>query len=75
MPSPMQKFGSQAPSDLLDEMRNIAREDGRKLQAVIEEALRAYVERRRGRPPSAEASRPATISVVERRELYRPPTD
>jgi metal-responsive CopG/Arc/MetJ family transcriptional regulator len=69
----MQKFGSQAPRDLLDEMRAIAREDGRKLQSVIEEALRAYVEQRRGtyREPDAAATVP--VSVVERRELYRPP--
>jgi hypothetical protein len=75
MPSPMQKFGSQAPRDLLDEMRAIAREDGRKLQAVIEEALRAYVEQRRGRPPATAASSQVPVSVVERRELYRPPAD
>jgi hypothetical protein len=75
MSSPLQKFGSQAPRDLLDEVRAIAREDGRRLQAVIEDALRAYVEQRRGRPVNVEVPGPPPVSVVERRELYRPPAE
>jgi len=48
MTAARQKFASQAPADLLEEVRQIAREDGRQLQAVIEDALRAYVDERRG---------------------------
>lgn len=66
-----QKFASQAPEELLDEVREIAREDGRQLQAIIEDALRAYVEQRRGQRPRAEVLAHLQASVAEHRELYR----
>jgi metal-responsive CopG/Arc/MetJ family transcriptional regulator len=66
-----QKFASQAPADLLEEVRRIAREDGRQLQAVIEDALRAYVDERRGQRPRAEVLAHLQASVAEHRELYR----
>lgn len=66
-----QKFASQAPKELLDEVREIAREDGRQLQAIIEDALRAYVEQRRGQRPRAEVLAHLQASVAEHRELYR----
>lgn len=66
-----QKFASQVPAELLDEVREIAREDGRQLQAVIEDALRAYVDERRGQRPRAEVLAHLQSSVAEHRELYR----
>ena len=66
-----QKFASQAPEELLYEIREIAREDGRQLQAIIEDALRAYVEQRRGAKPRAEVLAHLQASVAEHRELYR----
>lgn len=71
MSATKQKFASQAPADLLEEVRQIAREDGRQLQAVIEEALRAYVDERRGQRPRAEVLAHLQASVAEHRELYR----
>ena len=41
-----QKFSSQAPPDLLAAMREIARSDGRHFQAVLEDAMRDYIEGR-----------------------------
>ena len=41
-----EKFSSQADPELLAAMRRIARDDGRQFQAVLEDALRAYIENR-----------------------------
>ena len=41
-----EKFSSQAPPDLLAAMREIARNDGRHFQAVLEDAMRDYIEGR-----------------------------
>lgn len=41
-----EKFSSQASPELLSKMREIARSDGRHFQAVLEEAMRAYIEGR-----------------------------
>jgi len=42
-----QKFATQVEATLLSEIRHIAETDGRQLQAVVEDALRAYLEERR----------------------------
>jgi hypothetical protein len=41
-----EKFATQVDRDLLAEIRKIAKDEGRQLQAVIEDALRAHVEQR-----------------------------
>ena len=41
-----QKFSSQASPELLSKMREIARDDGRHFQAVLEDAMRDYIEGR-----------------------------
>ena len=41
-----QKFSSQADPELLAEMREIARTEGRQFQAVLEDAMRGYIESR-----------------------------
>lgn len=41
-----QKFSSQADPELLAEMREIARKEGRQFQAVLEDAMRGYLESR-----------------------------
>jgi hypothetical protein len=47
MGSVREKFSSQADARLLAEMRKIARSEGRQLQALLDEAMRDYVEKRR----------------------------
>ena len=39
-----EKFSSQAPSDLLAAMRNVARDEGRHFQSVLEDAMKEYLE-------------------------------
>ena len=46
-----EKFATQVDKDLLAEIRRIAKDDGRQLQAVIEDALRAHVEQRNKATP------------------------
>ncbi|RIK95241.1 MAG: hypothetical protein DCC73_02355 [Proteobacteria bacterium] len=46
-----QKFATQVEATLLAEIRRTAEEDGRQLQAVIEDALRIYLEERRRATP------------------------
>ena len=41
-----EKFSSQAAPELLSKMREIALSDGRHLQAVMEDAMRGYIESR-----------------------------
>ena len=41
-----EKFSSQAAPELLSKMREIARSDGRHFQAVLEDAMRGYIESR-----------------------------
>ena len=41
-----EKFSSQASPELLAAVREIAREEGRHFQAVLEEAMREYIENR-----------------------------
>ena len=41
-----EKFSSQASPDLLSKMREIARDEGRHFQAVLEDAMSVYIESR-----------------------------
>ena len=41
-----EKFSSRARPELLSKMREIARSDGRHFQAVLEDAMSSYIERR-----------------------------
>ena len=44
MVGPREKFSSQAHPELLEGMRDIARNEGRHFQAVLEDAMSAYIE-------------------------------
>ena len=44
MVGPREKFSSQANPELLEGMREIARKEGRHFQAVLEDAMSAYIE-------------------------------
>ncbi len=53
-----QKFSSQADPDLLIELGAIAQEEGRQFQAVLEQALREFVERKRSATPTSDGAFP-----------------
>lgn len=65
------KFASQADLALLDSVRDIAAEEGRQFQVVLEEALGERVERKRGERPRPEVMAHLAGSVAAHRELYR----
>lgn len=64
-----QKFSSQADPRLLDELRAIAQEEGRQFQAVLEQAVREYVERKRSATPRAQVMAHFQASVEKNRRL------
>jgi hypothetical protein len=46
MPGSREKFATQVDKDVLAAIRQIAKEEGRQLQAIVEEALKAHIEQR-----------------------------
>ncbi|CAN3990535.1 hypothetical protein MCBRY_001355 [Methylocystis bryophila] len=46
-----EKFATQVDGEVLAAIRKIARNEGRQLQAVVEEALKALIEQRTGSRP------------------------
>ncbi len=67
----LKKFSSQASPDVLEQLRRIARVEGRQFQAVLDEALREYIERKAGERPSRRVLMHLVESVEEYDELYR----
>ena len=65
------KFASQTDPRLLEELKAIAKAEGRQLQALMEEAFRDYVEKRRGGQmrPAVKAALDRTLR--ERDWLYK----
>lgn len=67
----LQKFSSQASPDVLEQLRRIAKVEGREFQAVLDEAMREYIERKAGERPSRRVLMHLSESVEEFDELYR----
>ena len=65
-----EKFSSQAAPELLAVMRHIARQEGRDFQAVLEDAMRDYVEKRNGDGVQPEAMEHFRASLERNRRLY-----
>jgi len=65
----MQKFSSQADPELLTALRTIAKQDGRHFQAILEDAMRDYIEARRQDKPRAEVMAHFRASVEKNRRL------
>ena len=64
-----EKFSSQAAPDVLAALRQIADSQGRQFQAVLEQALREFVERKRDATPRAEVMAHFQASVEKNRRL------
>lgn len=65
------KFASQADSDLLDQMRALAKAEGRQFQAVVEDAFRDYLDHKSGERPRAQVMSHFRDSVRRNAELYK----
>lgn len=64
-----EKFSSQVAPELLGTFREIARKEGRHFQAVLEEAMREYIENRAREKPRAEVMAHFQASVERNRRL------
>jgi len=71
MQARLTKFATQADPKVLDEVRRIAQKEGKQLQAVIDEALRDFVEKRKRGKPRAEVLTAFGESLAEYDALYR----
>lgn len=49
--SQLTKFSSQADSEILNTMKKIAKQEGRQLQILLDEAMRDYIEKKRSGKP------------------------
>lgn len=70
MITPRVKFSSQADPELLAAMRQIARNDGRHFQAVLEDAMSHYIETRASQQVRPEVMAHHRASVERHRLLY-----
>jgi hypothetical protein len=66
----LQKFSSQARPELLEEVRAIAAAEGRQFQAVLDEALAEWVDRKKGNKPRPETLAHLKASIARHRSLY-----
>lgn len=69
MRTPREKFSSQADPEVLTAIRDIAREEGRQFQVVLEEAMREYIENREQQKPRASVMAHFQASVEKNRRL------
>ena len=66
-----EKFSSQAAPDVLAALRQIAESQGRQFQAVLDEALRDYIDRQQKARPRRHAMAAFAASLDEFDSLYR----
>lgn len=66
-----EKFSSQAAPEVLAALRRIAEAEGRQFQAVLDEALRDYIDRHQNERPRRHVLAAFADSVREFDDLYR----
>jgi hypothetical protein len=65
------KFSSQADPEVLEEMQQLAAREGRQFQAVLADAMRAYLASRRVQSPRRKVLEAFDESLRAHDELYR----
>ena len=65
------KFASQLPPVLLASLKDVAREEGKQLQSVLEEAVKLYLEQRSQARPRVHVLDTLEVSMAEHDALYR----
>jgi predicted transcriptional regulator len=66
-----EKFSSQAAPDVLAALRQLAESQGRQFQAVLDEALRDYLDRHQAAKPRKHVMASFAASLEEFDSLYR----
>lgn len=69
--SALRKFSSQAEPEILEGLQEIAAHEGRQFQAVLGDAMREYLARKRQQAPRRNVLEAFQQSLEERDELYR----
>jgi DNA-directed RNA polymerase subunit L len=70
MQTEVTKFSSQANPLILDQLRKISKEDGRVFQAVLEDAMKLYIETRNSNKPRKIVADAFEASLKEFDSLY-----
>lgn len=65
------KFATQADPEVLETLRLMAADEGRQIQALLDEALREYIERKQGRTPRKHVLQALNASMAQYDPLYR----
>ncbi|MCL2160446.1 MAG: hypothetical protein FWH56_00950 [Betaproteobacteria bacterium] len=65
------KFATQADPEVLVALRKIAGQEGRQLQALVDEALRDYIEHKQGKSPRRHVMQAMHDSMTQYDSLYR----
>lgn len=65
------KFATQADPEVLAALRKIAGQEGRQLQALVDEALRGYIEQKQGKSPRPRIMQSLHDSMAQYDSLYR----
>ena len=65
------KFATQIAEDVLAMLRATAKQDGRQIQAVLDEALREYFDNRKRSAPRRHILTALQVSMDEHDELYK----
>ncbi|MBD5539301.1 MAG: hypothetical protein HDQ94_04820 [Desulfovibrio sp.] len=65
------KFATQADPVVLQTLKSIAASEGRQIQALVDEALRDYIERKTGTAPRRHVMDALTHSMEQYDRLYR----
>ncbi len=66
-----EKFSSQAAPEVLAALRQIAQQQGRQFQSVLDDALRDYIERQQKERPRQQVLASFAASLEEFDSLYR----
>ena len=66
-----EKFSSQAAPEVLAALREIAQQQGRQFQAVLDDALRDYIDRKQSERPRRHVMASFATSLDEFDSLYR----
>ena len=69
--TPKVKFATQLSEDVLAMLRATAKQDGRQIQAILDDALREYFENRKGAAPRRHVLQALQDSMAEHEELYK----
>lgn len=65
------KFATQADPAVLESLRGMAVAEGRQIQALVDEALREYIERKRGNAPRKHVMQAFKASMAQYDSLYK----